>query len=336
MAIVVDAMGAEGGVDVSVTGAVNALAHIKDDLTLVGDRHRIEAALGAHRGVFDRSRVTIIHTDDTVSMTDKPRDSLRKRDSSLAVAMRLVRNDDQSAFVSAANTGATLAHAMFTLGRMPGVDRPCIAVTIPTPTGHLLVSDAGANVNCRPAHLVQFALMTETFFSNLHGSDSPRVAVISNGEEDVKGNDLTRQTAQSLRQIKSMNFQGYIEGRRLMMGDADVAICDGFVGNIVLKTIEGAAGTLAHMTREALQSRWTYKLGGMIIKNALKLKSRVDYSEYGGAPLLGVTQAVFICHGSSNSKAIMNAVVRASRFVELDVTKQIQQRLDECPIDPLW
>ncbi len=331
MAIVVDAMGAEKGVYISVRGGLEALRFIKDDIVFVGDVRKINLILERHAKGSDASRIIVMESTDVITMQDKPKESLKKKNSSLALAMKYVAEDKGSAFVSAGNTGAILAYSMFTLGRLKGVGRPCIACAIPTSSGgKVILGDAGANVSSRPTHLAQFAIMTEIFAKYVYSMKAPNISLISNGSEKIKGTDETQKAYRILESLPDINFKGYIEGTGMLGGKIDIAVCDGFIGNIILKTIEGVAATLGMMTKEAMRSKFLYSAGGFLAKGALKtVKNKVDYSEFGGAPFLGVKGTVFVCHGGSNVNALKNGIIKASSFLRSNANDEIEQRIKE-------
>ncbi len=329
MPIVVDAMGAERGIYISVRGGLEALRTINEDVLFIGDSKKISAIIDRHCLAKHKHRVDIHHAEDVILMTDKPKDALRKRQSSLALAMKQVKTDPSYAFISAGNTGAILAHAMFTLGKLPMIERPCITSAIPTSHDKAFLSDAGANTNCRPIHLYQFALMSRLYAKHIYGVKNPSVAVISNGSESMKGNDLTRGAYKMMESSEGLNFKGYVEGKGVLRGEVDVAVCDGFVGNIILKTIEGVAEAMGLMTKQAIRSSLLYSAGGILARGAFKkLKNRVDYSEFGGAPFLGVKGGVFVCHGNSNVNALKNGIIKAAAYLQQGLNEKIQESVE--------
>jgi glycerol-3-phosphate acyltransferase PlsX len=245
------------------------------------------------------------------------------------VAYELVKAGRADAVVSAGNSGATMAAGMFVLKRLNGIDRPAIAQIFPTLNGHTVVLDIGGNVDCKPLHLVQFAIMGEVYAHHMLGIDKPKVGLLSNGEEESKGNELTRETNQILKEI-AFDYEGYIEGRDIFAGKVDVVVCDGFVGNIVLKLSEGLAEAVGTMLREEIKKSFIYKLGYLLSRPAFAMfKKKVDYAEYGGAPLLGINGVGMICHGGSNIKAIRNAVRFASEYAAKGVNGQMAEKLQE-------
>lgn len=312
--VAVDAMGGDHSPGVEVEGAVAAAKKWQIPIVLVGDSARIEAELKKHSVVG--ADISIRHASEVVGMHDSASDAIRKKkDSSIRVAFNLVKNAEAQAVVSAGNSGATMAAGMFVLGRISGIDRPAIATILPNLADNTLVLDVGGNVDCKPQHLAQFALMGEVYARHVMGKPSPRVGLLSNGEEECKGNDLTRE-AHRLLKGACPSYVGYLEGRDVYNGKADVVVCDGFVGNVVLKLSEGLADAIGSMLKQEISGRWLSKLGYLLAKPAFRaFKKKVDYAEYGGAPLLGIEGTGVICHGGSNSKAIQNAIYQAHESV---------------------
>jgi glycerol-3-phosphate acyltransferase PlsX len=244
------------------------------------------------------------------------------------VAFELVKAGEAEAVVSAGNSGATMAAGMFVLKRVKGIDRPAIATIFPTLKGQTLVLDVGGNVDCKPVHLIQFAIMGEVYARDVMGIENPRVGLLSNGEEESKGNDLTRETHAILKQLP-FNYAGYIEGRDIFNGRVAVVVCDGFVGNVVLKLSEGLAEAVSTMLKAEIKRSAIAKLGYILSSGAFKrFKKRVDYSEYGGAPLLGIEGVGMICHGGSNAKAIKNAIRMAHEYARRGVTRHLAEKMN--------
>lgn len=327
MKIVVDAMGGDYGPAVVVEGAVAAAREYGTAVALVGDKSAIEreiARLGA-----SGLPLTLHHASQVVGMGESPSQALRrKRDSSLRVAAELVKDGEAAAFVSAGNTGAAMAIGMFVLGVLPGVDRPAIAVVLPSLTGYTVLIDAGANVDPKPRQLVQFAVMGHVYARDILGKPKPRVGLLSIGQEEGKGTDLTREAYEELR-VSSLNFIGNVEGRDIYNGNCDVVVTDGFTGNVALKISESLAETLAVMIRQELTRDLPSKVGALLSKPAFaRVRKRVDYTEMGGAPLLGINGASIICHGASPAKAIKNAIRVATEWVQLNVNDHIKTALE--------
>jgi glycerol-3-phosphate acyltransferase PlsX len=328
--IVVDAMGSDKAPEPEVRGAVLACRQLNDiRIHLVGPEHIVRPALrqalrGQHLPIF------VVPASEWITMDDKAAQAVRsKRDSSMRVGLKMVREGRAAGFLTAGNTGAAMATAKMVLGMLSGVERPALATILPTvhrmPS---LLLDVGANVDSDPDNLVQFALMGYIYAKNVLKIDNPRVGLLSIGEEDSKGNALTRDTLPLLRQQTNINFIGNVEGRDLFNGHADVVVCDGFVGNVALKTCEGTAKLVSVSLREALKSTVTSQVGALLSRKAFAdFKKRLDYSEYGGAPLLGVRGVCIVGHGSSNEKAIMNGIRVAAEFAHAEVNSAIEQGL---------
>ncbi|NTX08478.1 phosphate acyltransferase PlsX [Myxococcus sp. CA051A] len=311
MRLVLDAMGGDHAPGAPVEGGVLfARAHPEHEVVLVGDTARVTPHLG--RGL-PPPNLRVHHASEVVEMDDHASTAFRrKRDSSLRVGFELVRDGHGDALVSAGNSGAVMAGGLMTLGRLPGVERPAIAALFPALKGggRCLLLDAGANVDCRPSHLAQFAVLGEAYVRLLLGVARPRVAVLSNGEEASKGTLLTREASDLLRQ-SDLDFGGYVEGKDLFSGDVQVVVTDGFTGNVVLKTSEGVGMGVIGMLRQAIEKRGglSEKLGALLLQPALKgLRKMVDYAEYGGAPLLGLRGVGIVAHGRSSPRAIHNAL----------------------------
>jgi glycerol-3-phosphate acyltransferase PlsX len=297
-------------------------------VTLVGDLERVKAELARYN--ISGLDIDLWHASEVVGMHDSASDAVRKKkDSSIRVAYELVKDGKAAAVVSAGNSGATMAAGMFVMKRMKGIDRPGIAQIFPTLHGKTLVLDVGGNVDCKPIHLVQFALMGEVYARFVMGIDSPRVGLLSNGEEDSKGNELTRETSLLLRE-QPINYVGYVEGRDIFNGTVDVVVCDGFVGNVVLKVSEGLAETVGKMLKAEIKSSFLSQIGYLLCRKAFNnFKKTVDYAEYGGAPLLGINGVGMICHGGSNPKAIKNAIRFAYDYALKGVNNRMAEKLDE-------
>ncbi|MFZ4856420.1 MAG: phosphate acyltransferase PlsX [Desulfuromonadaceae bacterium] len=328
MRVAVDAMGGDNAPVVEVTGAVEACREFGLPVTLVGDKGRLEAELARHS--VSGLDIDIFHASEVVGMHDSASDAVRKkRDSSVRRAFELVKDGKACAAVSAGNSGATMASGMFVLKRIAGIERPAIAQLFPTLKGQTLVLDIGGNVDCKPLHLVQFAIMGEVYARYAMGIASPKVGLLSNGEEDSKGNELTRETNAFLRKT-SLNYCGYIEGRDIFAGAVDVVVCDGFVGNIVLKLSEGLADAAGKMLKREIVKSWISKIGYLFVRGAFdRFKKIVDYAEYGGAPLLGINGVGMICHGGSNVKAIKNAIKFAHEYAKNGVSEHVSEKLSE-------
>ncbi len=328
--VAVDAMGGDHSPGVEAEGAVAAARQWGIPIVLVGDSERIGEELGKHS--VEGLDIAVRHASEVVGMHDSPSDALRKKkDSSIRVAFDLVRNGEAHAVVSAGNSGATMAAGMFVLGRIKGVDRPAIATIMPNLKDNTLVLDVGGNVDCKPQHLAQFALMGEVYARNVLGKAAPRVGLLSNGEEESKGNELTREAHRVLKD-STVSYAGYVEGRDVFNGKVDVVVCDGFVGNVVLKISEGLADAIGTMLRREIGGRFLAKIGYFLARPAFKaFKKKLDYAEYGGAPLLGIKGTGVICHGGSSCKAIKNAIFQAREYVAKEVNERLVDQLRKEP-----
>jgi phosphate acyltransferase len=329
LTIAVDAMGGDHAPKAEVEGAVRAARSLDVKVILVGQQDVIQRELAQHDDYRDLP-IEIAHASDVVTMDDSAARAVRsKPNSSLRVASRLVKNCQAEGLVSAGNTGAIMATSKIVHGVVPGVDRPALAGIFPTITGSpVVVVDVGANVDCSPRQLAQFAVMGEIYSRKvLRPRERPRVGLLSIGEEEHKGNDLTRSTAGLLKKL-NINFIGNVEGRDIFAGEVDVVVCDGFVGNVALKVSEGLVDMFKHLLRDSLEATITGKIGYVLSKNALgTFRKRLDYSEYGGAPLLGVRGVGIICHGRSNANAIRNAIRVAMEFSQGKVNELIEHEL---------
>lgn len=328
MKIAVDAMGGDFAPEEVVNGAVLACRDLGAEVILVGDEQRINDLLKNHS--ISGLKLEIKNATEVIEMGDHPAQAVKKKkDSSLVVANRLVKDGVAAAVISAGNTGAAMSASLLTLGRIKGISRPAIASPMPTTKGVSVLLDAGANADCDPENLVQFALMGSIYAEQVFGFPKPRVGLLSIGEEETKGNKLTVEAHQLLKQ-SGLNFIGNVEGRDVHHGECEVIVCDGFVGNIVLKLSEGLAGALFGQIKIALTESWITTAGALLIKRSFKsLKSRMDYTEYGGAPLLGLNGISIISHGSSNAKAIKNAIRAAIKAVNEDVVGKIAMSLNK-------
>ncbi|MHB1022560.1 MAG: phosphate acyltransferase PlsX [Acidobacteriaceae bacterium] len=330
--IALDAMGSDKAPEPEVRGAILACRNLPVRVHLVGPEQTIRPLLKQHlRG--QKLPIEIVHASEWISMDDKAATSVRsKRDSSMRVGLKLVREKKVAGFITAGNTGAAMATAKMVLGALPGVDRPALAAVLPTISGSpCVLLDVGANVDCKPQNLEQFAIMGEMYSRSVLKISNPRVGLLSIGEEESKGNELTHETFPLLRQLP-LHFIGNVEGRDIYNGHADVIICDGFVGNVALKASEGLSKLVGTTLRKALKSTVTTQVGAMLSRKALDdFKKRLDPSEYGGAPLLGVRGVCIVGHGSSNDRAIMNGIRVAAEFAHGEVNARIEQELAQRP-----
>jgi glycerol-3-phosphate acyltransferase PlsX len=325
--IAVDAMGTDAAPLPEVEGAILAARERRAEVLLVGPQDLLRRELARHstRGL----PIHVVHASEAVTMEDAAAKAFRrKRDSSMRVAARLVRDGKADGFISAGNTGAVMTTAKIVMGGLEGVDRPALAAVFPTSQGTAAVLlDVGANVDCKAQHLEQFAVMGEIYYRMIFGMDRPRVGLLSIGEEDHKGNDLTREAFGRLRQLP-VNFIGNVEGRDLYNGRVEVVVCDGFIGNVALKISEGLVEAITSLLKESLSRTLSAKVGYVLSRKAFThFRKRVDYSEYGGAPLLGVRGVCLICHGGSNSNAIKNAIRVAAEFAAGRINEKIEREL---------
>lgn len=331
MKIAVDVMGTDYGPKELVLGAVNAVKKFGCETVLVGDEKIIKELLHEYHAE-NEPKITIHHASEVIAMNEHPAIAVKsKKDASIVVAARLLRNKECDALVSSGSTGAAVASALFCLGRIKGIERPAIATPIPSLTGTTVVLDSGAKVDAKPEHMVQSAIMGSVYAEKMLHIANPKVGLLNIGEEETKGNEQALATYPLLKKVKQINFIGNVEGRDINKGTVDVVVCDGFVGNVVLKFAEGLASAIMQLIKEAILSGGIMaKIGGLLIKPAVKkLKKRLDPAEYGGALLLGVRAPFIICHGSSKAKAITSAIGVAMDFVENDVVNIIGQRIAE-------
>ena len=326
--IAVDAMGGDLGPSVVVPGAIEAARQTGAKILLVGN----EATLDGELNRLSPSGVDleIVHAPEVAGMDEKPSDILRrKKNASIQVACRLVRDGAAQGVVSAGHSGASVACGMFIMGRIPGVERPALASILPTEKEPVVLLDVGATVDCKPYNIFQFGLMGDAFARDILNKEAPRVGLLSIGEEEGKGNSQVKEAYELFKMAQNLNFSGNIEGRDLFTGDVDVAVCDGFVGNVALKLSEGLGLSLSRvLKRELLSSGFLPKLGSLLAKSAFRRFAKVvDYAEYGGAPLLGLQNISIVCHGRSNAKAICNATRMATLFVEKETNKRLMETI---------
>jgi glycerol-3-phosphate acyltransferase PlsX len=329
--IVVDAMGSDRAPNPEIDGAFAAARDLGCGVILVGQRERVEPELQRCGWRKDGDRgVEFVEAAEVIGMNDPVATSVRrKRKSSLRVGARLVAEGLADGLVSAGNTGAAMATAKMVLGTLPGVDRPALAALVPTKSGRpTLILDVGANSDCKPEQLVQFAIMGDAYARAVLGTQRPSVGLMSIGEEEAKGNELTKEAFPLLRDLASLNFVGNVEGRDVFSGTVDVIVTDGFTGNVMLKLSEGLQDAVLWLIRRELSASAITKAGAMLARPAFqRLKKRLDYSEYGGAPLLGVRNIVVVGHGSSNARAIRNLVRIAKEFSDNGATERIERGL---------
>ncbi len=328
-AVAVDAMGGDFGPSVVVHGALEAAKQKNGKIFLVGKTEEIEKVLES----CDTKNIDyeIVHASEVAEMNEKPSDILRKKkDASIQVACRLLKDGAAQGVFSAGHSGATAACSMFILGRIPGIERPALATFLPTEKKPMLLLDVGANVDCKPIHLFQFAIMGSAFIHSVMDCPNPKLGLLSIGEEEGKGNTLVKESYDLLKMANNLNFLGNIEGRDIFTGDVDVAVCDGFVGNIALKLSEGLALSLTKiLKRELLNNGLIVKLGALMSANGFrKFKKTINYAEYGGAPLLGLRGICLIGHGSSNSLAVQSGVKMAFTSIEKGTNEKLVADLE--------
>ncbi len=319
--IAIDVMGADNGIEPIVFGVVEALKHREFQALIVGDEAKISPLLPSELV----NHVQIVHCLDYVKMEESATNASKRKETSIFVATELVREGKADALVSPGHSGATMSLATLKLGRIKGVSRPAICTTMPTINGNpSVILDAGANTDCKPEYLVDFAIMGHEYAKSVMGYSNPRVGLLSNGEEDTKGNELTKATFPLLKEFEF--FQGNVEGRDIFNGNVDVVVCDGFSGNLVLKASEGVASAISQILKQEIKKSPIRALGAMLMKGAFKnLKKKIDHSEYGGAPLLGVQNVVIISHGSSNARAIECAVYQALHALDSDICTKLEK-----------
>jgi glycerol-3-phosphate acyltransferase PlsX len=321
--VALDALGTDQAPLPEIEGALLALASEGDELTvvLVGDRDRLEAELARRGEAVPRERIEIVHAPDRILPGESPASAVRRRpDSSIVTGVRLQRDGEVDAFVSAGSTGAMMAASLIFLRPLPGVDRPAIGTLLPTSVGATLMLDAGANVDCKPRHLQQFARLGHIYAQDLMGIPRPRIGLLNIGEEPEKGDELAVETHALLSRAAGLHFVGNVEGREIIRGGCDVLVCDGFVGNVLLKFYESVAEFIIELLRKEMDRTGTR----IDVKGAFRV---LDYSEYGGAPLLGVNGVSVICHGASPPKAIGNAIGVAARAIRSKMVQHIAREL---------
>lgn len=327
MKIVVDAMGSDRAPAVEVEGAVQAVEEFGYELILVGDEPRIKEELAKYKDCS--GKIKILHASERIEMHDPAALSVRrKRHSSIVVGLELLKREEADSFVSAGNTGAVVCAATLSLRLLPGIERPGIAIVIPTLKGFSVIIDVGANIDPKPIHLLQYGIMTDAYSRYILRKPNPTVGLLNVGEEESKGTEFIKETHMLLSESK-LNFIGNIEGRDIYAGSADIILCDGFVGNVILKVSESVVDTIVKLLKQEIKANIIATLGAALASSAFnELKRKMDYTEYGGAPLLGVDGRCIICHGSSNPKAMKNAIRVAAEFKNLDVNKHIVEELE--------
>lgn len=333
MRIALDAMGGDYAPAVTIEGAIETINDVEGiDIFLVGDESSIQRELDGKK--YPPNRIFIKHASQIVGMDESPSLAIRKKkDSSINRAMELVKNGEADAFVSAGHSGVIMATALLQLGTSRGVDRPAIAAIMPSLKTPFILIDAGVNIHCKPVNLLQFALMGSAYCKAIFRREEPRVSLLSIGEEDTKGNELTKEAFKLLKKVE-INFSGNIDGKDLFTGISDVIVCDGFTGNIVLKTSEGLADAIVKILKREIAEQSVGRIGYLLMKKALiGFKKKTDYDEYGGAPLLGINGTCIISHGRSTAKAIKNALRVAADFASKKVYEVIASDIERYTVD---
>ncbi|MEI7541864.1 MAG: phosphate acyltransferase PlsX [bacterium] len=330
MRIVIDAMGGDNAPGVEIDGAIEAVKEFKDiTVVLVGKKDVIDGILKNKASEELRKRIEVVNADEVVSMSDHPAEAFKqKKNSSLYVSAMLVKEGKADALVSAGNTGAVVVHALLIIGRIPGIARPAILIPMPNSKGFGAMLDAGGNVDCKPLHLVQFAVMGVLYAKHILKIENPSVGMVSVGEEEEKGNELTI-GANELFKLSGLNYKGHVEGKDLVKAVTDVVVCDGFVGNVILKFGEGLSEYLFNGIRNGINNGgFLAKIGGLLLKPVFReMKKKFSYDEYGGAPLVGIKKPVIITHGRANVKAIKNAVRVAAEFIKDHINEEIEENI---------
>ena len=328
MKIIIDAMSGDNAPQETVAGAVRAADELGVEIVFVGREAEVRACLGSRADAFP-----IVNADDIITMEDDPSTATRrKKNSSMAVALRILSEGEGDAMVSAGSTGALLTGATLTVGRIKGIRRAALAPVLPAGEHGVMLIDCGANVDCKAEYLEQFALMGSAYMADVLAIKNPRVGLINNGAEEGKGNELTKEAYQLLKVLPGINFVGNCEGREVMSGNYDVLVCDGFVGNAVLKSLEGTAEAILKMIKSELMSRKRSKFGAMFCRKSFRaLKKKLDYTEYGGAAMLGINGGIIKAHGSSDARAICSAIEQARKLTLGRITERIASAIEAIP-----
>lgn len=329
MKIAIDAMGGDHAPHEIVKGTIDALKEVNVTLVLVGDEKQIQTELDKYS--YDKERIEIHATTEVIENSDKPVSAIRtKPDSSMVVGLKKVRHKEFDGFISAGNTGALLAGGAMKVGRIKGIDRPALGTALPTMQGFTVLLDSGANAECKARNLKDFAIMGSLYSQLILGVENPRVSLVNVGEEETKGTPVVQEAYQLLKKEKSLNFVGNIEGREIFAGVTDVIVCDGFTGNVILKLLEGTAKGFGELLKGVFTANAKNMFAAALVKKDLDgFKKKLDYKEYGGAPLLGVNGNVVKAHGSSDARAIKNAIKYATRFAEADLVQKISDAVKE-------
>lgn len=326
MKIGIDAHGGDYAPLEPIKGAIEALASTESTIVLFGNENEIETELKKY--TYDKSRIEIIHTSEKILNEDKPVKAIKsKKDSSMVVAMKQLKDNDIQGLCSAGNTGALLAGGLLKVGRMKGIDRPALCSVYPTPDGVSVLVDAGANADCKARNLYEFAIMGSIYAEKVIGISNPKVGLVNIGAEEGKGNQLMIETYDLLKEA-DVNFVGNVEARNVPLGEVDVIVADGFTGNIILKLSEGVVKSFSSLLKESLMKNVLTKLSALMLKGSLKdMKKKMDYEEYGGAPLLGCNGLLMKAHGSSKSKAFKNAIIYTEKCIVNDVVAEVKEKI---------
>ncbi len=336
MRIIIDAMGGDNSPNAMIKASVRAVDELGVDILLVGKEEDIKKELSAC-GKYDKAKISIQHAEQIVTNDDSPAMAIKsKTQSSLVVGLKLLKEGNGDGFVSAGSTGGLLAGSLFINKRIKGVDRPALAPVLPTKSGIGLIIDGGSNVDCKPINLLQFGVMGSIYMKTAFGIPNPRVGLANVGTEEKKGNELTKQAHALLKNVDNINFVGNVEGRDFPEGKVDVIVCDGFVGNIMLKSIEGMGSTINSLLKEALKKNVITILGALIASSAFKtLKKNMDYKEHGGAILLGVDGTIIKAHGSSDEKSFFNTIRQTKNIIESGLMEQLKEEIGRIKYDKI-
>lgn len=327
MPIAIDAMGGDFAPRVPILGAIKAVNENGLHVILVGDEKKIQQELSSCK--FNHKKVDIVHAEQIVEMDESIVQALKnKKQSSMRIAYNLHKQKDVSGVVSAGHSGAMLAIGKFVLKTIHGIDRPCISALLPSIKGKVLLLDSGANMDCSPYHLLQFAILGDVYTQHILSVPNPKIGLLNIGTESGKGNELAKQTYSLLKKSTSLNFQGNIEGKEFFLGNFDVVLTDGFPGNIFLKSVQGAANFVSDILKEEIKKSWLAKIGALFMIPAIKnLKKKIDYSEYGGAPLLGLRGVGVVCHGNSNPAAIQFGLNFANWAAKANIVPRVEEKI---------
>lgn len=334
MIVAVDAMGGDNAPDAVIEGCVEAVNELNVDIIMTGREDYIKSKLSSLK--YPTGKIKIVNATEVISNNEPPVMAIRrKKDSSLAKAMQLVKNGDADALVSAGSTGAFLAGSIFVIGRIKGIDRPALAPVMPGRSAPFMVIDCGANVDCKPNNLLQFAIMGKVYFENILDVKNPSIGLVNIGAEEEKGNELTKATYTLLKE-SGLNFAGNVEPRDISNGEINIIVCDGFVGNTILKMYEGVASNIFSILKKEIMASLMTKIGGLLLKPIFTdFKKRFDYTEYGGAAFLGVKNICIKAHGSSDAKAFKNAIRQAKIFYDNNVINKIKNELENIKMDTI-